>query len=143
MLVPQLYCTDTKSDYWAWPAATGNNRSKARLQLLEVGLSELVCGVADVAGWLADWAGKRNAELAHNQDTAIENSARRGLMVAVVETLLVVGTPTPHLLFDIVQAQNVPEHVYPPEPYDALSRYRTLGKSDMRAYRLKRADRSR
>ena len=94
-------------------------------------MSELVCGVADVAGWLADWAGKRNAELAHNQDTAIENSARRGLMVAVVETLLVVGTPTPpsSVRRTLCRRRTCREHVYPPEPYDALSRYRTLGES--------------
>ncbi|WP_329176296.1 hypothetical protein [Streptomyces sp. NBC_01477] len=134
--------------YWGWMAVRGNNRTRYRHEIFEVTSSEVVTGVpfrklgqdrdglaVNPSYWLAQYSELLNAEY----QTATENDepvgrAHRAARVAIVESHLVIGTPTPQRLFRIVQGSNRRDHVHPPLEFAPNDRSRALGRSVLGAY---------
>ncbi|MEV5571898.1 hypothetical protein AB0L06_17765 [Spirillospora sp. NPDC052269] len=148
LLVPQEYRFAVGGSAWAWPAVRGNNRTKARQELFGLTSSEIITGVpmqkigrsgSDIATnpsfWLKALAEKLNGEFQKaivDDDTSA--MAYRAHRVAVVEAQLVVGTPTPERLYQIVQTSNRRDHVHPPLEFKPNDRARALGRSIIGAY---------
>jgi hypothetical protein len=136
------------SSYWAWPAVRGNNRTKARQELLGLSSAEIVTGVpmaklgmdsVDVstnpAYWLPKYSSKLNDEYKTARETDNHDApAYRARNVAVVSAHLVIGSPTPERLYRIVQSSNRRDHVHPPLEFKPNDRSRSLGRSILGAY---------
>ncbi|WP_156045422.1 hypothetical protein [Herbidospora cretacea] len=152
LLAPQEYRlsapVDNKRPYWAWVAVRGNNRTKARQTLWGLKSSEVVTGVpmsklgrhgpevaTNPSYWiktLGEMLNEDYRQAAANEDST--SSAYRAHKVAVVETHLVIGTPTPERLYQIVQTSNRRDHVHPPLGFKPNDRARAMGRSILGAY---------
>lgn len=134
--------------YWGWMAVRGNNRTRYRHELFGLTSSEVLTGVpfrklgqdreglaVNPSYWLAQYSELLNAEYR----TATESSeptgrAQQAARVAIVESHLVIGSPTPQRLFRIVQGSNRRDHVHPPLEFAPNDRSRALGRSVLGAY---------
>ncbi|MEU0999613.1 hypothetical protein [Streptomyces tibetensis] len=134
--------------YWGWMAVRGNNRTRYRHDLFEVTSSEVLTGIpfrklgqereglaVNPSYWLAQYSELLNAEY-RKADENGEPSGRawRAARVAIVESHLVIGSPTPQRLFRIVQGSNRRDHVHPPLEFAPNDRSRALGRSVLGAY---------
>ncbi|MEU0983979.1 MULTISPECIES: hypothetical protein [Streptomyces] len=136
------------SSYWAWPAVRGNNRTKARQELLGLSSAEVVTGVpmdklgmnsldvsTNPAFWLPKYSSKLNDEYkAAREADNLDALAIRARKVAIVTAHLVIGSPTPERLYRIVQSSNRRDHVHPPLEFKPNDRSRSLGRSILGAY---------
>ncbi|WP_329520693.1 hypothetical protein [Spirillospora sp. NBC_01491] len=148
LLVPQEYRFAVGGSVWAWPAVRGNNRTKARQELFGLTSSEIITGVpmnkigrpgpdisTNPSFWLKALADKLNDEFQKAKaNDEITDMAFRAHRVAVVEAQLVVGTPTPERLYQIVQTSNRRDHVHPPLEFKPNDRARALGRGIIGAY---------
>lgn len=136
------------SSYWAWPAVRGNNRTKARQELLGLSSAEVVTGVpmtklgmdsmdvsTNPAFWVPKYSSKLNDEFkAAHEAKDFDAPAYRSRKVAVVTAHLVIGSPNPERLYRIVQSSNRRDHVHPPLEFKPNDRSRSLGRSILGAY---------
>ncbi|MFF9494254.1 hypothetical protein [Streptomyces flaveolus] len=67
-------------------------------------------------------------------DDDVSARAFRARMVAVVDADLVIGSPTPKRLYQIVQTSNRRDHVHPPLQFKPNDRARALGRTIIGAY---------
>ncbi|SHL21140.1 hypothetical protein [Streptomyces yunnanensis] len=136
------------SSYWAWPAVRGNNRTKARQELLGLSSAEVVTGVpmaklgmdsrdvsTNPAFWIPKYSAKLNAEYkTAREEGNLDAAAYRSRKVAIVAAHLVIGSPSPERLYRIVQSSNRRDHVHPPLEFKPNDRSRSLGRSILGAY---------
>ncbi|MFF0427252.1 hypothetical protein ACFYUJ_22905 [Streptomyces sp. NPDC004520] len=136
------------SSYWVWPAVRGNNRTKARHELLGLSSAEIATGVpmaklgmdsTDVSTNPAFWLPKYSSKLNDEYKAAcaagdFDATAYRSRKVAVVTAHLVIGSPSPERLYRIVQSSNRRDHVHPPLEFKPNDRSRSLGRSILGAY---------
>ncbi|WP_225835821.1 hypothetical protein [Streptomyces sp. NK08204] len=139
------------SAYWGWMAVRGNNRTQKRQSIFRLTSSEVLAGVpvkklqregdeviCDPRDWLPEFSAMLNREFAETGDGELDptsgSRAQRAAAVAVVDSHLVIGTPTPQRLYRIVQMNNRRDHVHPPLEFDALDRSRALGRSVLGMY---------
>ncbi|MFD6548746.1 hypothetical protein [Streptomyces sp. NPDC058398] len=134
--------------YWGWMAVRGNNRTRYRHDLFEVTSSEVLTGIpfrklgqdreglaVNPSYWLAQYSGLLNAEYrAADENSEPAGRAQRAAQVAIVESHLVIGSPTPQRLFRIVQGSNRRDHVHPPLGFAPNDRSRALGRSVLGTY---------
>ncbi|MBK3646298.1 hypothetical protein [Streptomyces sp. MBT33] len=134
--------------YWGWMAVRGNNRTRYRHDLFEVTSSEVLTGIpfrklgqdreglaVNPSYWLARYSELLNAEYRKADENGEPSGrARRAARVAIVESHLVIGSPTPQRLFRIVQGSNRRDHVHPPLEFAPNDRSRALGRSVLGAY---------
>lgn len=134
-------------------AVRGNNRTERRQRIYGVTSAEVLAGmpVKHIGGdgeqiifdpniWLTRLSELLNAEYAMHLKTAGAKEmdevprAVRASKVAVVESHLVVGCPTPRRLYRIVQMSNRRDHVHPPLEFTPNDRGRALGRSTLGIY---------
>ncbi|WP_194927607.1 hypothetical protein [Catenulispora pinisilvae] len=153
--VAQQYCLqepnavgDQRTEYWAWPAVRGNNRTRARHQLLEISPAEVLVGISsskigrggsdiytNPTFWLRELSKLWNRRLqAAIESEDFDAPAYRARRVAVVETHLVIGSPTPERLYHVVQTSNRRDHAHPPLDFTPNDRARSLGRTILSAY---------
>jgi hypothetical protein len=135
--------------YWGWMAVRGNNRNKRRQELYEISSAEVLTGVpykklgedhrdgiaVNPNYWLRALSHQLNREYteARNGKNLVVR-ALRARQVAEVTAHLVIGSPTPHRLFNIVQSSNRRDHVHPPLDFAPNDRARALGRNVLSAY---------
>ncbi|WP_399925153.1 hypothetical protein [Streptomyces kanamyceticus] len=140
--------------YWGWMAVRGNNRTQKRQSIFRLSSGEVLAGVPveklgrngdgvifDPHVWLTEFStllNKEYAEATDDLDPTNGSRARRAAAIAVVESHLVIGTPTPQRLFRIVQMNNRRDHVHPPLEFDPINRSRALGRSVLGMYVARR-----
>ncbi|MGW7025183.1 hypothetical protein ACWGGS_38350 [Streptomyces decoyicus] len=141
------------AEHWHWMAVRGNNRTERRQRIYGVTSAEVLAGmpVKHIGGdgeqiifdpniWLTRLSELLNAEYAMHLKTAGAKEmdevprAVRASKVAVVESHLVVGCPTPRRLYRIVQMSNRRDHVHPPLEFTPNDRGRALGRSTLGIY---------
>ncbi|MEU0924325.1 hypothetical protein [Streptomyces malaysiensis] len=140
-------------DHWHWVAVRGNNRNKRRHDIYGVTSAEVLAGmpvkriggddesiIFDPNKWLPQLSRLFNTEYAKHaavRDAADPDEvprAVRAAKVAVVESHLVVGCPTPRRLYRIAQMSNRRDHVHPPLEFTPNDRGRALGRNVMGIY---------
>ncbi|MGA5564829.1 hypothetical protein ACPCUV_27195 [Streptomyces platensis] len=139
---------EAKQDFWGWAAVRGNNRTMARQSLFGLTSAEVLAGVPmeklgmggrDVSVNPSFWSKKISEQFNEGYRRAVADddvSARayRARMVAVVDADLVIGSPTPKRLYQIVQTSNRRDHVHPPLQFKPNDRARALGRTIIAAY---------
>ncbi|MEV1046152.1 hypothetical protein [Streptomyces sp. NPDC049916] len=145
---PPSEAGEPKHDFWGWAAVRGNNRTMARQSLFGLTSAEVLTGVPmdklgvgghDVSVNPSFWSKKISERFNDEYRRAVADddvSARavRARMVAVVDADLVVGSPTPKRLYQIVQTSNRRDHVHPPLQFKPNDRARALGRTIIGAY---------